>query len=45
MELLGLSVEQGTKRFGAQSLLNRQGRPGGVSDGIKIITVGGGATL
>ncbi len=45
MPLLGLSVQQGTKRFGAQSLRNRQGRPGEVSDGIKIITVDGGATL
>lgn len=45
MKLLGLSVEEGTKRPRAQSLRNRQGRPGKVPDAIKLITVDGGVTL
>jgi NAD(P)-dependent dehydrogenase (short-subunit alcohol dehydrogenase family) len=37
MQLLGLSVEEGTKRFGAQSLLNRQGRPEEIADVISFL--------
>lgn len=37
MQLLGLSVEDGTKLFGAQSLLNRQGRPEEIADVISFL--------
>ena len=37
MQLLGLSLEDGTKRFGAQSLLNRQGRPEEIANVISFL--------